>query len=59
MLVQADTINGCYLVDNFEPHTIILNEYDFYDELETLTNDVIGADLDDMYSTIYNEYGIH
>ena len=59
MEIQADTVNGCYLVDNFDDDTKILNEYDFYDELHTLTHGIIGAKVgDEIYHKIYDEYGI-
>ena len=57
--VQADVINGCYLVDNFDDNIKMFSEWDFYDEIHTLTDGTIGAVIDDeIYFKIHNEYRI-
>lgn len=60
MKIQADTINGCYEVADFEDTAEVVDQYNFYDSLNTLTDKVIGSEIDnDMFDTIHNEYGIH
>jgi hypothetical protein len=59
MKVQADNINGVYVVDYFEGE--FLSQDDFYESLKNNQDDVIiCAEIDeDMAAKINAEYGIN
>ena len=60
MKVEADIINGVYIVAFFENDTEVLEQEVFYESLSNHQEGTIGAVIDkSMYLKISDEYGIH
>lgn len=58
MKVQADNINGVYVVDQFEGE--VLGQTEFYESLRDNDDRIICAEIDEaMAEKIAAEYGIH